>query len=136
MRIRIFCIPTSPIGRRMLSHFILRFHHLVVGKRMCVKFCFQIKTKILKKRLLLVQVAELTAFQRSKVLDVDDETYPIISCYRYFSLKRHKTNRHSSELVSESIQMKLCCFFFLDIFFMRDLNLLSWTQSKTQTVEK
>jgi hypothetical protein len=32
--------------------------------------------------------------------------------------------------------MKLCCFFFLDIFIMRDLNLLSWTQSKMQTVEK
>jgi hypothetical protein len=30
-----------------------------------------------KKRLLLVRVAELTAFQRSKVLDVDDDMYPI-----------------------------------------------------------
>jgi hypothetical protein len=27
--------------------------------------------------LLLVQVAELTTFQRSKVLDVDDDMYPI-----------------------------------------------------------
>jgi hypothetical protein len=76
------------------------------------------------------------AFQRSKFLDVDNDRYPIISCYRYFSLKRHETNRHSSELVFESIQMKLCCFFFLDIFFMRERNLLSWTQSKMQTVEK
>jgi hypothetical protein len=70
------------------------------------------------------------------VLDVDDDTYPIIACYRYFSLKRHETNRHLSELVSESIQMKLCCFFFLDILFMRDLNLLSSTRSETQIVEK
>jgi hypothetical protein len=83
-----------------------------------------------KKKLLSVRVAELTAFQRSKVLEVDDDTYPIISLYRDFSLKRHEAYRHSSELVSESIQMKLCCFFLLDIF-MRDLNLLSWTQSKT-----
>jgi hypothetical protein len=71
------------------------------------------------------------AFQCSKVLDVDDDTYPIISRYIYFSLERHKTNRHSSEPVSEPIQMKLCCFFFLDIFFRRDLNFLSWTRSKT-----
>jgi hypothetical protein len=69
--------------------------------------------------MLLVQVLELTAFQCSKVLDVDDDMYPIISSYRDFSLERHEAYRHSSELVSESIQMKLCCFFFLDIFFMR-----------------
>jgi hypothetical protein len=56
-----------------------------------------------KEKLLSVRVAELTAFQRSKVLDVDDDTYPIISRYRYFSVKRHETNRHSSELMSESI---------------------------------
>jgi hypothetical protein len=31
----------------------------------------------------------------------------------------HEAYRYSSELVSESIQMKLCCFFFLDIFVMR-----------------
>jgi hypothetical protein len=75
-----------------------------------------------------VRVAELTAFQCSKVLDVYDDTYPIISRYRYFSLERHETSRHSSELGSQSIQIKLYCFFFLDIFFMRDNNLLSWTQ--------
>jgi hypothetical protein len=92
--------------------------------------------KKIEKKLLSMRVAELTAFQRSKILDVDDDTYPIISYYRYFSLERHETNRHSSELVSESIQMKLCCFVFLDIFFMRDLNLLSWTWSKMQIVEK
>jgi hypothetical protein len=56
-----------------------------------------------KEKLLSVRVAELTAFQRSKVLDVDDDTYPIISRYRYFNVKRHETNRHSSELMSESI---------------------------------
>jgi hypothetical protein len=48
-----------------------------------------------------VRVAELTAFQRSMVLDVDDDTYPIISRYRDFSLKRHEAYRHSSELVSK-----------------------------------
>jgi hypothetical protein len=73
-----------------------------------------------------VWVAELTTFQCSKVLDIDDVTYPIISHYRDFSLERHEAYTHSSELMSESIQMKLCRFFFLDIF-MRDLNLLSWT---------
>jgi hypothetical protein len=78
-----------------------------------------------------VRVAELMAFQCSKVLDVDDDTYPIISCYRDFSLERHEAYRHPSELVYEAIQMRLRCFFFLDIFFMRDLNLLSWTESKT-----
>jgi hypothetical protein len=31
--------------------------------------------------------------------------------------------------------MKLCHFFFLDIFLTRGLNLLSWTHSKMQTVE-
>jgi hypothetical protein len=82
-----------------------------------------------------VCVTELTAFLHSKILDVDDDTYPIKSCYRDFSLKRHESYRHSSELVSESIQMNLYFFFFIDIF-MRDLNLLSWIQSKTQTVEK
>jgi hypothetical protein len=75
--------------------------------------------------LLSVWVVELTALQRSKVLDIDDDTYPIVSCYRDFSLERHEVYRHLSELVSKPIQMKLCCFFFLDIFFMRDLNLLS-----------
>jgi hypothetical protein len=75
------------------------------------------------------------AFQCSKVLDVDDDTYPIVSRYGDFILERHEAYRHSSELVSESIQMKLCCFFFLDIFFMRDHNLLSWTWSKIQTVD-
>jgi hypothetical protein len=68
-----------------------------------------------------MRVVELKAFQRSKILDVDDDTYPIISSYRYFSLERQEINRHSSELVSKSIQMKFCCFFFLDIF-MRELN--------------
>jgi hypothetical protein len=75
--------------------------------------------------LLSVWVAELTAFQCSKVLDIDEFTYLIISHYRDFSLERQEAYRHSSELVSESIQMKLCCFFFVDISFMRDLNLLS-----------
>ena len=75
--------------------------------------------------MLSVWVAELMAFQCSKVLNIDEDTYPIISHYIYFSLERHETKRHSSELMAESIQMKLCCFFFLDIFFMRDLNLLS-----------
>jgi hypothetical protein len=65
------------------------------------------------------------AFQLSKVLNVDDDTYPIISCYKGFNLERHEAYGHSSELMSESIQMKLCFFFFLDVFFMRDLNLLS-----------
>jgi hypothetical protein len=41
------------------------------------------------------------------------------------SLERHEAYIHLSELVSESIEMKLCCLFFLDIFFVRDLNLLS-----------
>jgi hypothetical protein len=86
--------------------------------------------------LLLVQVAELMTFQCSKVLGIDDDMYPIISRYRYFSFKRHEAYGHSSELVSESIQMKLCCFFFLNIFFMRDLNLLSWIRLKTQTMDK
>jgi hypothetical protein len=45
----------------------------------------------------------IKGLQRSNVLDVDDDMYPIISRYRYFSLKRHETNRHSSELVFESI---------------------------------
>jgi hypothetical protein len=58
-----------------------------------------------------VRVAELTALQRSKVLDIDDDTYPIISRYRDFSLESHETYRHLSELVSESIQMKLCLLF-------------------------
>jgi hypothetical protein len=39
-----------------------------------------------KKKLLSVWVAELISFQRSKVLDVDDNMYPIISRYRDFSL--------------------------------------------------
>jgi hypothetical protein len=71
---------------------------------------------------MLKLVAELIAFQRSKVLDIDDDTYPTISHYRDFSLERHEAYRHSSEFVSESIQMKLSCLFFLDIF-MRDRNL-------------
>jgi hypothetical protein len=96
----------------------------------------QILLKKWKENFLSERVAELMAFQRSKVLDVDYDMYPIISLYRYFSLERYETNRHSSELVSESIQMKLCCFFFLDIFFMRDHNFLSWTQLKMQIVEK
>jgi hypothetical protein len=41
------------------------------------------------------------------ILDVDDDTYPIISHYRDFSLESHDAYRHLSELVSESIQMKL-----------------------------
>jgi hypothetical protein len=57
-----------------------------------------------------VWVAELTAFQRSKVLDTDDNTYQIISRYRDFSHERHEAYRHSSELMSESIQMKLQIF--------------------------
>jgi hypothetical protein len=69
--------------------------------------------------MLSVRVAELKDFQCSDVLDVDDDMYPIISRYKDFSLERHEAYRHSSELVSESIQMKLCCFFLLDIFFMR-----------------
>jgi hypothetical protein len=89
-----------------------------------------------KEKLLSVWVAELTALQCSKTLDIDDDTYPIISRYRCFILERDEINRYLSGHVSESIQMKLCCFFFLDIFFMRELNLLSWTWSKTQTVEK
>jgi hypothetical protein len=79
-----------------------------------------------------VRVAELTVFQYSRFLDVNDDMYPIILRYRDLSLKRHEAYRYSSELVSESIQMKLCCFFFfVDIFFMRDLNLLSCTRLKT-----
>jgi hypothetical protein len=85
--------------------------------------------------LLSVRVVELMAFQRSKILDIDDDTYTIISHYRDFSLESFKAYRHLSELVAESIQMKLCCFFFLDIF-MRDLNLLFWAQSKMQTRNK
>jgi hypothetical protein len=77
-----------------------------------------------------MQVAELTVFQHSKVLNVDDDTYPIISRYRDFNLKRNEAYRHSSELVSGSIQMKLCWFFFVAIFLMRDLNLLSCSRSK------
>jgi hypothetical protein len=38
---------------------------------------FSNKNKNWKKRLLSVQVAELTTFQRSKVLDVDGDMYPI-----------------------------------------------------------
>jgi hypothetical protein len=53
--------------------------------------------------MLSVRVVELTAFQCSKVHDVDDGTYPIISRYKDFSLERHEAYRHSSELVSESI---------------------------------
>jgi hypothetical protein len=74
----------------------------------------QILLKI-ERKIALSVVVELMAFQRSKVLSVDDDTYPIISCYRDFSLKRHEAYRYSSELMYESIQMKLCCF-FLDIF--------------------
>jgi hypothetical protein len=66
--------------------------------------------KKFKEKLISVWVAELMAFQRSKVLDIDDDTYPIISCYRDFSLERHEAYRHSSELVSKSIQMKLQIF--------------------------
>jgi hypothetical protein len=79
----------------------------------------------IEKQLLSVRVVELMTFQHFKVLDVDDDTYPIISRYRDFSFERPEAYRHLSELMSESIQMKLCCFFFLDIFFMRYLNLLS-----------
>jgi hypothetical protein len=61
-----------------------------------------------RKKLLLVRVAELRAFQHSKVLDVDDETYSIISRYIDFSLERHEVYIHLSELVSESIQMNQC----------------------------
>jgi hypothetical protein len=50
-----------------------------------------------KEKLLSVRVTELTVFQRSKVIDVDDDTYPIISRYRDFSLERHEAYRHSSE---------------------------------------
>jgi hypothetical protein len=57
-----------------------------------------------------VRVAELMAFQCSKVLDIVDNTYPIISRYKDFSLERHEAYRHSSELVSKSIQMKLQIF--------------------------
>jgi hypothetical protein len=35
------------------------------------------KNKNLKKMLLSVWVAKLVAFQRSKVLDIDDDMYPI-----------------------------------------------------------
>jgi hypothetical protein len=38
---------------------------------------FSNKNKNWKKRLLSVQIAELMAFQHSKVLDVDDDMYPI-----------------------------------------------------------
>jgi hypothetical protein len=44
-----------------------------------------------------VQVAELRAIQRTKVLDIDDNTYPIISHYRDFSLEQYETYPHSSE---------------------------------------
>jgi hypothetical protein len=50
------------------------------------------------------------SLQCSKVLDIDDNTYPIISHYRYFSIERHEAYRHSSELMFESIQMKLRIF--------------------------
>jgi hypothetical protein len=53
------------------------FPLLLIDKWMCIKFCFQIITKILKKRLLSVCVIEIMTFQRSKVLDVDDDIYPI-----------------------------------------------------------
>jgi hypothetical protein len=43
-----------------------------------------------------VLVAELTPFQCSKVLDIDDDTYPIISRYRDFCLGRHEAYRHLS----------------------------------------
>jgi hypothetical protein len=46
--------------------------------------------------LLSVWVIELTTFQCSKVLDVDDDTYPIISHYRDFNLERLETYPHSS----------------------------------------
>jgi hypothetical protein len=35
-----------------------------------------------KEKLLSMWVAELMAFQSSKVHDIDDDTYPIISRYR------------------------------------------------------
>jgi predicted nucleic-acid-binding Zn-ribbon protein len=47
--------------------------------------------------MLSMWVAELTAFQRSKVFDIDDDTYLVMSCYKYFSLKCHETYAHSSE---------------------------------------
>jgi hypothetical protein len=50
-----------------------------------------------------VQVPELTDFQHSKVLDADDDTYPMKSHYIDFILETHETYPHSSELVSESI---------------------------------
>jgi hypothetical protein len=50
-----------------------------------------------KEKLLAVQVAELIAFQRSKVLDIDDDMYQIISCYRDVILEWHETYPHSSE---------------------------------------
>jgi hypothetical protein len=59
---------------------------------MCVKFF-----KKWIEKLLSVRVVELTAFQRSKILDVDDDTYPIISGYRDFILEQHETYPHSSE---------------------------------------
>jgi hypothetical protein len=49
------------------------------------------------EKLLSMRIAELTTFQRSKVLDVGDDTYPIISRYRDFILERHETYRYSSE---------------------------------------
>jgi hypothetical protein len=59
----------------------------------------QILLKI-EKKLLSVGVAKLTVIPRSKVLDVDDDMYPIISHYRDFGLERHETHPHSSENVS------------------------------------
>jgi hypothetical protein len=56
-----------------------------------------------RKKIAPIAVVELIAFQHSEVLDVDDDTYEIISRYRDFSLERHEEYRHSSELVSESI---------------------------------
>jgi hypothetical protein len=89
-----------------------------------------------------VRVAELISFQRSKVLDIDDNTYPIISRYRDFSLEQQETYPHASELMSESIQIKLCCFFFfLDIFFMRGFIILDlvenfiWIDSGSSLIE-
>jgi hypothetical protein len=96
VRVQTSCIPTSLVGRLILSHFIIMFRHLVIEKRMCVKFYFQIRTKteskgcsqcqILfsnrnqnwKERLLSMRVAELTTFQCSKVLGIDDNMYPIL----------------------------------------------------------
>jgi hypothetical protein len=43
------CIPASLVGRLILSHFILKIRHLVIDNQMCVKFCFQIRTKIERK---------------------------------------------------------------------------------------